>query len=96
MRRARTSIPRQTLRCCNAGSCKYPRSIANGLGMRSAKAIPLPKGSEFVGYVPAGTVVTPELMQQLMRMAAFHQESNGARMPYDFDLKANPVGTESA
>lgn len=42
----------------------------------------IPAGSTFLGYIPAGTVVTQQLIDQMM-------QGLGARQPFDLDLKAN-------
>lgn len=44
-------------------------------------------GHEFAGYVPNGTIVTQELLNELM-------SGSGARQPYDIDLKASRQTTE--
>lgn len=40
-------------------------------------------GSQFLGYVAAGSIITPELMVELM-------QGRGARQPFDLELKPNP------
>jgi hypothetical protein len=42
------------------------------------------EGSQFMGYVPNGTVITGKLISEM-------QQGRGARQPFDLDLKANVI-----